>query len=433
MTISTAFRRGGIGSRLARYGSPNFVRLYAIGACVALLSGLVISYLGLVAHGNAGIMQTDFVSYYGAEHLVVSGHGAHIYDLSALGHYERALVHPLTVRNGVLPYVYPPYLALLMVPLGAPSYALAWYIWLGFNVLLILFTIAGLQRYLELRRGSAVLLWAAGLSFLPIFVALAQGQTSILLLALLTASFLAARSEHQPVAGVLLAMALIKPQYVVPVLLVLAIRRYWTTMIAFTVSCAVLFIVPMAALGVNIDLNYIHMLQSAGGWHGQFGYTPAMNQSLWGFTQLLFPSAIATPLTLVIGFAILAGLAHATYRFPALDIPWGLATVIAVILSPHVLIHDLSLLLLPAAILLSFRGDSLPYVGPLLVLGDAAMLLGSRVVAALPVQLSVLAMLALAVWLYRVKSASRTDSVQFEPVPHYPSPKSRPRRLLEDA
>ncbi len=76
--------------------------------CAALLLGMLSSYVLLLVHGEAGPRQTDFMPYFSAGSLVLQGHGASVYDLAALGRFERALVHPLHVRDGVMPYLYPP-------------------------------------------------------------------------------------------------------------------------------------------------------------------------------------------------------------------------------------------------------------------------------------------------------------------------------------
>lgn len=419
-------------SRLSRYRSAAFLRLYAIGGCTALLVGLLVSYVSLVATGNAGPLQTDFVAYYSAAHLVITGAGSHIYNLAAFGRYERALVHPLTVRNGVLPYVYPPYMAILTAPLGALSYGTAWLLWFGINLVLAVATIASLQRYLSLGRMGAVLLWAASLSFLPIFVAVAQGQTSIVLLAFLTAAFFAARSRHAWLAGVLLSLALVKPQYVLPILLVLAVQRLWAPLVAFIACSIFLFALPVLVIGPGIETTYLHTLQWYSGWHGQFGSASSLNQSVSGSLQLLMSPSLAFPITVVVGLAAAGLLARAGYRSSQLDIPYALAVVAAVALSPHVLIHDLSLLLLPVAIAVRYRRRGPGHLAPLLLAGSLAVLAGMRLASLVPIQLSVLAMLALSIWLYRVdprpvQAAPRSASVSL-----LPSPMPRPHSLLED-
>lgn len=362
------------------------------------------SLVSLVGAGTTYMMRTDFVAYYSAAHLAATGAGTPIYNLAAFGHFERALVHPLIVRDGVLPYVYPPYLAILMAPLGALPYGVAWLMWLAFNAVLISAVTITLQRYLRLGRVAATLLWTASLSFLPVFVTAIQGQTSILLLALFTSAFLALRAERPWVAGALLSLTLIKPQYALPFLFVLAIRRQWQPLAAFSVSAAVLFVVPTVLLGPAIDPGYARMLGLARTWHNQFGYEADINQSVAGFAQLLLSPGIATVVTLVIGMTMVAALAYVSYRAAAIDLPVGLAVVVAIALSPHVLIHDMSLLVLPAAIAVRVRAGAPMHLGALLTLGYVAVLVGMRLSAVAPIQLSVIAVLALGAWLYRAAS-----------------------------
>lgn len=427
MTGSLPSGQDRIHPRLARYRSAPYLRMYAIAGCVALLAGLLVSYVSLIAGGNAGPKQTDFVSYYSAAHLVISGAGSHIYDLTAVGQYERALVHPLTVRNGVLPYVYPPYVAILTAPMSLLPYRVAWVLWLGINLLLVAAAIASFQHYLSLGRMSGVLLWAASLSFLPVFVALAQGQISIVLLALLTAAFFASRSRHWWLAGTLLSLALVKPQYVAPILLVLIVRRHWACLAAIATSALIVLAGSALILGPGSETGYLRVLRDAAGWRGQFGYSASLNQSVYGFLQLLIRPSIALPLTAIIAGAAVLALVRTSFRSPNLDIPYAFAVVTGVALGPHVLIHDLSLLLLPVVVAVHYRYTGPPHLTALLLSGSAAVLAGMPLTSIIPIQMSVLAMLALGIWLYRVRPNRIPAAVSIGLTARALSPVSHPR------
>jgi len=370
-----------------------------IAICFALLLGLLGSYVMLLRSGDAGVKQTDFIAYYGAAHLLAHGHGGQIYDFHAIGRFESALVHPLKVRDDVLPYVYPPYFAIVLAPLGALPYAAAYALWLLLNCLVLGCSIAGLQRYTGLRGRGAALLWLAGLSFLPIFVGLVQGQTSILLLGLFAAAVLALRESWDELAGVAVAFALIKPPYALPFLVVLLAQRRWRALLTFTAAALCLASLSALVLGPDSLLAYARTMLRATSFHGQFGYTPQLNHSFAGLTQLLLPAPVAGGATLLLDAGSLLALGWCALRVQSRDLPLGLAGVVALLVSPHVLIHDLTLLLIPVVVSLRYRLDGQQALTVLLVGGYGLALLGLRLVSVVPLQLSVLAMIGLGCWL----------------------------------
>lgn len=405
-----------------RSASRRRLQTCAIALCGALLLSLLLSFASMVTSGEAGMKRSDFVAYYSASHLVVAGHGARLYDFRALGVYETHLVRPLQVRNGVLPYVYPPYFAVTIAPLGALPYTIAYLIWLLVNSALLAVTVAALQRYARLEGRAAVLLWVATLSFLPVSVALLQGQTSIVLLALLTGTVLAASSRRDAPAGAVLAFALIKPPIVLPFLFVFLLRRRWRTLVAFAVSASALALLPAVALGPSTTSGYARTLLLANGWKNQFGYEPALNHSFSGLAQLLLPSPASGLAGGLLCFIALGLLILSALRPVDIVLPLGLAAVVALLISPHVLIHDLSLLLVPVGVALRYRRSGPDLLQLLLGLGYLAVTLGLMLVAFLPLQLSVLAMSALGLWLVLAPAPRAAGHLQRLPpdVHNYP-------------
>lgn len=375
------------------------LELFALGLSGALLVGFAFTYISLVAQGAAGPKQSDFVAYFAGARLVWTGHAAHLFDFTALGHAEASLVSPMKVRDGVLPFVYPPYFALLLAPFSALPYGAVFAGWLLLNVTIVGAGLAALQRYTMLRGRAAALFVLASACFFPLFVALAQGQTSPLLFGAFTAVLFAVRSRRDASAGALLACALIKPPYVVPFLVVLIARRRWRALAAFAGVATVLLVVPTVVLGASTLHGYLDTVRAATGWRSQFGYGPQWNHSLAGFWQLLLPGGLSTVATFAIDAVALGGLGAISLREGEIDRLLGVAAVVAILIAPHVLIHDLALLILPVAVALRYRDGAPASLGWVLTAGYAAVVVGLRVVDVVPLQLSVAAMSALGLWL----------------------------------
>lgn len=371
-----------------------------IAICAAVLFALSVSYITLLQSGAVHIQQSDVLVYYGASHLVLGGHGSAIYSFPTLKAVEASTLHSsLTVRNQAV-FLYPPFVALALTPLAAVGYSLAYLLWFILNCLLLVGVLIALNRYLQLSRSGSILLVVAGASFFPVFATLAQGQVSMLLLAVLTASFLALRAQRDGWAGALLALALIKPPYVLPFLLLLLVQGRWRALASFCAAGAALALLLMAVLGPSINQGYLQVLRQAAGWHTTTGgFSPQANQNLAGFFQLLCAAPVATVLQWGFSVAALAAVAVIAHRRRPADLPFAAATVAALLVNPHVLVHDLSLLLIPAAIAIRHARPQAPALWLLLTAGYGVALAGIPLSHWIPIQLSVLVMAALLLWL----------------------------------
>jgi hypothetical protein len=426
---------------------------YCVGNCGALFAGLATAYVALMRGGhitNLTIRTGDFIQYFGISRLILGGRGGAIYDPHELSRVEALLVYPLSMHHGVLPYLYPPYFALAVSPLSLLPYGGAYLLWLVLNCVLLIVTLFVLERYGGLSGRSSGLARLASICSLPIILTLALGQVSILIAALLVLCFFAARSGRDGVAGVALALALIKPPYVLPLLVVFLVQRRWRALSAFAATCLFLVLVPVPVLGLSINQEYTHLLVAATGWQGQSGsvfyhhvmiagatYDPHVNQSFAGLAQLLLATPASRILTLGATAALLALLVRCAWRCSDIDLPFGLAVVAALLINPHVLVHDLTLLLLPIWIALHHRRQwpmgshtgmpqgthtGMPLLGWLLVTCYIFVTVGDPLSYLAPVQLSAIAMSALGVWLFfaadRVQpAAKRTTTASVTQVP----------------
>lgn len=393
---------------------------YIVGNAAALLIGLLTAYFALGHLASVGIKILDFMTYYSGSNLITHGHGSQIYNLPLLGHTEVSLAKPAWPAKTVIPYLETPYFALLLAPLGLLAYNLAYLFWLSINCVLLAGSMLLLERYTGLTHKSAVVFRLGAICSLPVFMSLGVGQVSILLLALFTLTFIAARQGHDTLAGVALAFALLKPPYVVPFLLVFLLTRRWTLLGTFAATAALLAALPMIFLGPGIDLAYVRTLLEASAWQGHSAitvqhvfvspaaYAARWNHSFAGFAELLLPrsaSSIATLTALVVALIATARLAWQSHE---VDMPLALAMVVALVMSPHTLAYDLALLLLPVAVALHYRGRHTRELCVLLVATYVLITVGYRLVFALPVQLSVPTMIALGAWIYLVPNLKKS-------------------------
>lgn len=329
----------------------------AVAAAATMVVCLGALYGYLLATGGVNVDAADLVTYYSAAKLVVSGHGASIYNFAAINRTGSHIIYPFRPPlGGVGPFLYPPWFALVVAPLALVPYGIAYGVWFVVNISLAVCALLALARFAGLRALQAALFVLLGLSCLPIFAALGQGQVSVLILALLVSVLWALRAGHDVAAGSLLALALIKPQYALPVAAVLLLQRRWRGCATFVGCAAALSVLPIPILGGGAQGGYLHALARFYAMHGHAAYLPAprINYGLPGFTALLAP-AYSTVVQIAVATGALLLTAWVALRQRTVEVPFALAIAFTLLASPHVLIYDVSLLILPLAVLLHLR------------------------------------------------------------------------------
>lgn len=323
-----------------------------VAVSATIVFGLAVTYARLLATGAVNVHLADFVAYYSAGKLVLAGHGASLYDFAVMRHTQARLTAPLRMPGGVSPFLYPPWFALVVAPLSAVPYTAAYILWFALNVVLAIAVLRALSRHGGLRGMISILFTLLGLSFLPVFAAFGQGQVSVLLLALATAVLVALGAERDLLAGVLLAVFLIKPQYALPVAGVLLIQGRRRAFGTFSLCALFLTAIPVPFLGAGIENAYIHSLVHLSALHGTAGYMapPSINFSVLGVSVLLDPH-LGEPLWVAVSAAVCMLVAWSAYRVLDLESAVAAAILCGLLVSPHVLIYDVSLLILPLAVL----------------------------------------------------------------------------------
>ena len=384
---------------------------FAIGLLSLSLLGLCVRYGGLLFGGHRAIGQTDLLGYYSAGRLVLEGHAHSLYDLGMLQRAQEAAIRPLRMQDPVLPYLAPPYFALLLAPMALFPYAVAYVLWLIFNFLLLGGTVFALRRYSLLDRSQALICGVALLAFVPIVLGLAQGQVAVLILALLAGSFFALRNRRDGLAGLLLAFALIKPPYVIPCLIVLAVHGRWRAVGSFALTALTLCLAPLALMGASINQTYLHTLIDVTKMQGQSNelafhhvaiasatYDPHVNYSLAAAVQLLLHAPASTITSGVLILLALLALVRYSKGNSSIEGPLGLAVIVGVLVNPHVLAHDLVLLLVAVGVALRWRERVQRSLATVLAVGYLAIEFGGFVQPFTHLQLATLAVLGFCVW-----------------------------------
>jgi len=252
MTTPQAAARGtGAGASPTHWLDQRRLRLYACVAlaCYALYFGIwllracVLKSPGVYAPGG------DFVVFWSAAKLALSGGAAAPYDLAALRQMELSAVPGLAIGDGVLPWLYPPASLWFVLPFGLLPYGLAtlaflaggavWYAW-------------AMHRTLPWRDARL-----AAVAFPGIAVVLATGQNALWLAGCAGLALTCLRSR--PVlAGVLLGVVAMKPQLALMFPVALLCARAWRALGAMIATTLVLTLVSLLAFGTGPFAAFLH-------------------------------------------------------------------------------------------------------------------------------------------------------------------------------
>jgi Glycosyltransferase family 87 len=310
---------------------------------VAVVAGFLIAGLLVVGHQSSLARRSaDFTINYSAALLIREGHPEAIYKPDQLG--------PLMLRlsdsaiDPRLPFDAPLALALPWVPLTFLPLELAFHVWQILTLCQLVLALILLARWLPLGRRSLPLAIAALLAFPASWALFSEGQSSGLLLLGAVLLIGAWRRDRWWMAAVGALLLGLKPQYLPAYLILLGAQRQWRPLMAAALSAAAVGLSPLLAGGVHGLLAMVGSALEAG--QGVM----RNNDSLIGTVSPLLPGRSPT----IVGFSLwalaLAALAIAAWRRQRKHAIafGGLATAVAILLSPHALPYDTVLLAVPA-------------------------------------------------------------------------------------
>ncbi len=298
----------------------------------------------------------DFSEFYAAGEMVRHGAGNSLYDLRVQAEFQLqvAPVHAFYLR--------PPFEALLFVPFTYLSYRGAYVAWvlLSLGILsaaarLIQKNTNVLAAMLQYTRGIPVdfgLLLVVFLTFGPTMNCFLIGQDSILMLMIYTLVFLALKRGREFEAGSLLACGLFKFHLVLPFAIVFALRRRSSFLLGFAGIALLLVAVSMLVSGPGVIATYPKMFLNSQS-RALMGFQPEYAANVRGLVYLLTPGKIpaAIPGAVVAALsAILLWVMARVWKDNEFELCFSAAVMATLLTGYHAFVYDLSLLLLPVAI-----------------------------------------------------------------------------------
>jgi glycosyl transferase family 87 len=328
----------------------SWIKTFLVLAFVSVLAGLVGVRLSDSLRG------TDFPDFYCAARMLAEGHGHQLYDADV----QREFQARYSGRVGTL-YIHPPFEAVLYLGVAWLPEKRAYLLWSFFS---LVFLAVALWRLAK----DGLLPWdwrlwfAASLTFAPGLLCLRQGQDSLLLLLLVVLAFRALRGDRALAAGCWLGLGLFKFQLVLPLVLVLILTgRGSRGALAkgFGLVALALAALSAALSGWSVFTAYPNFLMhlqaerfsgvipsAMANFRGLAWFFFRTDRSVWAIAAVIVLSATALAPTLAMW-------KHSPAAKTAFDLAFANTVLFALLVSYHLNPHDLSLLLLPATLLLN--------------------------------------------------------------------------------
>ncbi len=294
------------------------------------------------------VVGTDYIQFYAAGLTLQRGNVDLLYDFSYQSELELEIAG--TELTNFHAFLTPPFLAWLFVPFSLLPYPWSFLVWSIISLLALFASI----KLLGANRPWRAYLWT--LCWFPIFAAISFGQNSLLSLLILSLTYLLWRRQQTFLAGFAASLILFKPQLIIgiAILWIIRWRKDWKALFGL-----------LTGAGILGGLTYIYLPEAAADYiRLAIDFLPNMIYSdqfplyhlhaLRGFWILLFPGldwlaeAVSLLFSLIAAFYFIRfTICHSNYS----AICYAAAIAFTILITPHAMIYDWSLLLIPAILL----------------------------------------------------------------------------------
>jgi hypothetical protein len=313
----------------------------------------------------------DFQQFYVSGLMLIRGRADGLYDPELFQATQRAVL-PVDEQNIPFLPLYPPTTALLVAPLALLPYPVALAVWWPLNV--ACFAVAGwmLVRWCDVSAAWRWTLVLAIASYYPFIMSFRAGQLSPLLLLVTLTALTLVRRQRQVAGGLILSLLALKPQFAAGMILWFLLRRDLRVLSGILVGVVLQMVIVAVLLQPAIIADYLWST-SVYLQHSQiYDFPDGWVHSLAGTLQnmlgrLGYVGAGCGNGCKAVHVAVLliaaAGVASWSWRSrdqnkQQCDSPCGwqceqaAAVVFTLLFTPHLLLYDLLLLLVPIVYLL---------------------------------------------------------------------------------
>ena len=304
---------------------------------------LIGSVVGLVVAALRPHPLPDFLAHWTGGRMLLDGSTGSLYDPTA----QQAVQTGLTDDGALSWFVSPPFATYLYAPFAALDYTLAAILWTVVSMGCMAAAVWLMQplapRLFAKHRTLTIVALA---STQPVFETLGAGQDAGVSALIWVAGIRLGLAGKDAAGGAVLALGLMKPQLFFAVPFVLIAQRKWRGLGAWAATACGLGLISVKTVGVDGVIDWIRLpfspvfhevVQTGQAWKMQS--LPALATSLGAWAWI--GTAIA-----LLGFGVLLWQLWAN-RAAEQVYPWMLAIIATIAISPHVVIYDLVIALVP--------------------------------------------------------------------------------------
>lgn len=349
--------------------SRPILMLLAVTAALAAVYAWLVFAVTFVRSGAIGLnfnaVGADWMVFHGAARSYLDGHLATIFDGTRFTAYlNRSYAPWLSMKLPFRPWVYPPSYLLLVAPFGLLGFLSSYVLFQALAAAALVAAIVVGAEDRDRRMSWAI---AAGAVLCPAAAdSAASGQNVFLIAALLVAGV--RMLDARPVlAGVILGLLTIKPQFAVMAPIALLAARQWRAL--FAAAAAALVLVAVSAVVFGVDAWTIWLQQTIGNLVAPDSqwtiYGRMWGCSIWTCAVLLGASSSVASMLQLGGVLLAGGAVVIVFRRPA-DAFDRIAVLLAatVLAAPYWSFYDAVLLALAALCWLARQDRREPALWP---------------------------------------------------------------------
>ena len=298
------------------------------------------------------VIGTDYLQFYSAGVTLRQGRSADLYNFDYQSQLEQAIVGPgLTNYHA---FITPPFLAWLFVPFTFLPYIWSFIVWSVLGFLFLWISI----KLLDSEHPSKRFLWS--LTWFPIFATISFGQNSLLSVFLFCLTYWLWRKDRLLAAGLVSSLLLYKPQMILGIglLWLLEWRKDWKALLGLSIGGGSLlglcfWLLPEASKAyIDLARNFLPGLiyqEQFPLWH---------LHSLRGFWIMIFPgqTGVAEGLSILLSIGgVIAYFFFWRINRKEPNLLFAGVICLTIWITPHAMIYDWSILLIPAILLWQAR------------------------------------------------------------------------------
>lgn len=285
--------------------------MYLAIECVVLVS--LIQRQGIFFH--AGL---DYLPSYAGAEMLIDGGRKDLYDTFLQWQRQQPVLERYNVGwddRMLQPFVAPPLLALLSVPLLVMTPFMAWVVWSGLNLVAVGTAVAALARRLRIEWSMVAFIV---LGSFPLFYTILLGQVEGILFLAMTIFILELRRGNEVRAALALSVLALKPQLLIAPLIYVLATGHRRTFVTTALVGAVQLVVCVLLVGVSGMREYVQFGRQLSGPEGTAATNVLGMVNLRAMVVRAMPFGDATTLQnvviVILSVALLAGAAYVWRR-----------------------------------------------------------------------------------------------------------------------